>query len=362
MRKLAHAPAPKIDPLEGAAAAADDLSLSVVVVTHDSAPALRRTLPASVAELRPEDELIVSDNASSDETLAVVAELAPAARVIAGDDNRGFGAACNAGAAVARGGLLLFLNPDNVVAPGFRDAIVLPLAEGRGWGAWQGLVTSDHGESVNSAGGVVHFTGVAWAGGAGRPLGEAPAGPMEVGFPSGACLAIPRERWELTGGFSEPYFLYHEDTDLGLRLRLAGLTVGIEPRAVSDHDYEFDKGAAKWRYLERNRWATVLRTYPTRLLVLLLPALLATELGLLAIAATGGWLGQKLRANLDVAAALPRLLRERRAIQATATIDARTFTAPLTPDLDSEFLGAASRSRPLRALLRCYWSLVRRLL
>jgi hypothetical protein len=106
----------------------------------------------------------------------------------------------------------------------------------------------------------------------------------------------------------------------------------------------------------------VLRTYPTRLLVLLLPALLATELGLLAIAATGGWLGQKLRANLDVAAALPRLLRERRAIQATATIDARTFTAPLTPDLDSEFLGAASRSRPLRALLRCYWSLVRRLL
>ena len=182
--------------------------------------------------------------------------------------------------------------PTTSSRPGFRDAIVLPLAEGRGWGAWQGLVTSDNGESVNSAGGVVHFTGVAWAGGAGRPLGEAPAGPMEVGFPSGACLAIPRERWELTGGFSEPYFLYHEDTDLGLRLRLAGLTVGIEPRAVSDHDYEFDKGAAKWRYLERNRWATVLRTYPTRLLVLLLPALLATELGLLAIAATGGWLGR----------------------------------------------------------------------
>jgi N-acetylglucosaminyl-diphospho-decaprenol L-rhamnosyltransferase len=348
--------------LEGAAATAGDLSLSVVVVTHDSAPALRRTLPAIVGELRPEDELIVSDNASADETLAVVAELAPAARVIARDDNLGFGAACNAGAAVACGGLLLFLNPDNVVAPGFRDAIVLPLVDGRGWGAWQGLVTSDGGRSVNSSGGVIHFTGIAWAGGAGRPRAEAPAVPAEVGFPSGACLAIPREQWELTGGFSEPHFLYHEDTDLGLRLRLAGLAVGIEPRAVSDHDYEFDKGAAKWRHLERNRWATVLRTYPTRLLVLLLPALLATELGLLAIAATGGWLGQKLRANLDVAAALPRLLRERRAIQATATIDARTFTAPLTPDLDSEFLGAASRSRPLRALLRCYWSLVRRLL
>ena len=64
------------------------------------------------------------------------------------------------------------------------------------------------------------------------------------------------------GGFSAPYFLYHEDTDLGLRLHLAGLGVGIEPRAVCDHEYEFDKGSSKWRYLERNSWATIVRTYP----------------------------------------------------------------------------------------------------
>ncbi len=337
-------------------------ALSAVIVTHDSAEALRRTLPAVVAELRPGDELIVADNASADATLAVVADLAPAARVIAAGDNSGFGAACNRGAAVAGGELLLFLNPDNVVAAGFRDAIELPLLEGRGWGAWQGLVTADGGSRINSLGGVVHFTGIAWAGGAGRPRSEAPGEPREVAFPSGACLAIPRRQWERAGGFSEPYFLYHEDADLGLRLRLLGLAIGIEPRALSDHDYEFDKGPAKWRYLERNRWATVIRTYPARLLMALLPALLVTEPALLVVAGLGGWLPQKLRANGEVLAALPRLLRERRAIQAGTRIGAADFAACLIADLDSEFLGAAGRSAPLRRLLRGYWRLVLRLL
>ncbi len=347
---------------EDSTAAAAGASLSVVIVTHDSADAMRRTLPAIVAELRDGDELIVVDNASADATPAAVAELAPGAALIETGANSGFGAACNRGAEAAGGELLLFLNPDNAVAPGFRDAIELPLREQRGWGAWQGLVTDAGGERLNSRGGVVHFTGIAWAGGAGEPRAAAPAGPEEVAFPSGACLAIPRERWQRAGGFSEPYFLYHEDTDLGLRLRLAGERVGIEPRAVSDHDYEFDKGPGKWRHLERNRWATVLRDYPGKLLALVMPALLATELALLVVAAAGGWLGPKLRANADVARALPRLLRERREVQATAAIDAATFAECLTAELDSEFLGAAGRSRLIRALLRGYWSAVKRLL
>jgi GT2 family glycosyltransferase len=344
------------EPIGGAPA------LSVVVVTHDSAEALGRTLPAIVAELRTGDGLIVVDNASTDPTRALVAELAPGATLLAGDDNPGFAAACNLGASMADGDLLLFLNPDNVVAPGFRDAIELPLIEGRGWAAWQGLVTDDGGARLNSLGGVVHFTGIAWAGGAGSARAEAPTGPVEVTFPSGACLAIRRDVWEQLGGFSEPYFLYHEDTDLGLRLHLAGHAVGIEPRAVSDHDYDFDKGAAKWRYLERNRWATVIRTYPGRLLVLLVPGLIATELALLVVATTGGWLPQKLRANVDVLRALPRLRRERRLIQAAARIDAARFASRLVPGLDSAFLGRAAESRVVGGLLAAYWRLVLRLL
>ena len=327
------------------------------MVTFNSADAVGRSLPAITSELRPGDELIVCDNGSVDDTPARVRELAPTATVVEVGGNPGFGAACNAGADRARNPLLLFLNPDAVVQPGFRDAIVLPLTEGRGWDAWQALVTDGAGTEVNSWGNVVHFTGIAWAGGAGRPIADAPGEPGEVTFASGACLLIARSAWEAVGGFSPEYFLYHEDTDLGLRLWLAGRRVGIEPRARCEHEYEFDKGKSKWFYLESNRWATILRTYPAPLLAVLTPALLATELALHLIAAAGGWLPEKLRADRAVLTSFGRLRRERTAIQASAAISPRAFADLLVPGLDSAYLGAAAGNRLLGALLRGYWAL-----
>jgi N-acetylglucosaminyl-diphospho-decaprenol L-rhamnosyltransferase len=269
--------------------------------------------------------------------------------------NLGFGSACNRGAAASTGELLLFLNPDARPEPGFREAIDRPLADRRGWAAWQGLVTAEGGRVVNTHGGVVHFTGIAWAGGAG--LRTADCGPRtseEPGFVSGACFAIPRERFEAVGGFAEDFFLYHEDVDLSLRLRLAGGRLGREPAARADHDYEFAKGPGKWRWLERNRWATIIRTYPAPLLVAALPALVATEAALVAVAADGGWLGQKAAAWGEVARGLPGLIRQRRAIQRTRTVGAGEFAARLDADLDSSYLGAAGRSRILRSVLRAY--------
>jgi GT2 family glycosyltransferase len=336
--------------------------LSAVIVTHDSGAAVTSALPALVAQLSAEDELIVVDNASSDATLDVVARVAPDAVVIRNTENEGFAAGANRGARAARGDLLLFLNPDATPAPGFAEAIRRPLAEGRGWSAWMGLVTAEGGRVVNTNGGVVHFTAIAWAGEAGARVPGSLDGPREVAFASGACLAVPRAEWERVGGFAERFFMYHEDVDLSLRLRLAGGRLGIEPSAAVDHDYEFAKGPAKWRHLERNRWATIVRCYPAALLALVAPALLATELALAAVAAAGGWAPQKASATRETLAGLPRLVRERRAIQAARVVSSADFAGCLTADLDSPFLGRAGRSRLLRLALRGYWRLVLRAL
>jgi hypothetical protein len=285
----------------------------------------------------------------------VVRALASAAVVIENGDNSGFAAGANVGARAARGDVLVFLNPDATPAPGFAAAIRAPAGK---WDAWMGLVTAEGGRIVNTNGGVVHFTGIAWAGEAGAPAPGSLRAPRDVAFLSGACLAVPRATFARVGGFDDAYFMYQEDVDLSLRLRLAGGRVGADPAAVVDHEYEFAKGTAKWRLLERNRWATIVRCYPGPLLALIAPALAATEAALLIVAATGGWLPQKLAAAADTARALPRLLRERRAIQATRTVSAREFAAAFTPDLNSPFLGRAGRSRPLRAALRAYWRLV----
>jgi GT2 family glycosyltransferase len=336
-------------------------TLSVLIVAWNSREELARTLPALLPELGDGDELIVVDNDSADGTPDAVAALAPSARLVQTGRNAGFAAACNEGARAAAGDLLVILNPDAAPLPGFGEAIRRPWVEQRGWAAWQALVADRGATRINSAGNPVHFTGIVWAGRHGRPLAEAPVA-SEVPALSGACLAVPRQTWERVGGFPERFFLYHEDVDLSLRLRLAGGRLGIEPAAVVDHEYEFGAREHKWRWLERNRWAFLVRVYPASLLILLAPALLATELALLPAAIAAGWGRQKAAAIGEAVRWLPRLLRERRQIQASRTVGAAEFASWLSPDLDSPFIPAAARSAPIRALLRAYWRAVRFLL
>jgi GT2 family glycosyltransferase len=337
-------------------------TLSVLVVTYNERELVERCLPPLVAQLRPGDELIVADNASSDGTAEAVARVAPDATVLRMPGNAGYMPACNAAAERARGDLLITLDADVIPAPDFCDAIRAPAEEERGWAAWMGLVTMDDGRRVNTSGGITHFTGISWVGQLGEPLEAVARGPREVAFLSGACLVITREAWERDPGFAPDYFLYFDDVDWCFRARLRGGRLGVEPAARVDHLYDFARRRVKWRLLERNRWATVIRTYPHELLLVVLPALLATELALPVIAARGGWLREKLAADLDVLRWLPRLVRERRGVQRGRTISAAEFADHLTADLASPLLGRAGRSRVLRTVLRAYWALARRLL
>jgi hypothetical protein len=139
-------------------------------------------------------------------------------------------------------------------------------------------------------------------------------------------------------------------------VRLAGGRLGVEPDARVDHLYDFRRRARpKWRMLERNRWASLIRVYPRELLVVVAPALAATEIALVFISIRNGWFGEKLLAWRDVIRWMPRLLQERRTIQATRRVTGAEFARTLTPDLSSPYLGAMGGSRVLRVALRAYW-------
>jgi GT2 family glycosyltransferase len=336
-------------------------AVAVVVVTHQSAAFVGETLAALAPQLGDDDELIVVDNGSTDGSVAAVRAAAPRA-VVVEQDNRGFAGGASRGAASASAPLLFFLNPDARPAPGCLAELRRVAAERPDWGAWQALVTMDGGTRINTAGNVTHFLGMGWAGRCGRPIADAPREPEEASFASGAALMVRRAAWEQVGGFDERYFMYAEDLDLGLRLWLGGFGVGVAPAARVEHDYGFEKGERKWFLLERNRWWTVLSDYPTPLLVLLAPALLGAELALLAVAARGGWLRPKLRAQAAVLRALPAMLARRRAVQSSATIDAASFARRLSSELDSPYLGPLAELPPLAAAQRAYWALVLRAL
>ena len=123
-----------------------------------------------------------------------------------------------------------------------------------------------------------------------------------------------------------------------------------------DHDYEFGAREHKWRWLERNRlglprprlpgarcWCCWRRRCSR-------PSWRCSPSRSPAAGAGRSW-----RANLEALRWLPRLLRERRQVQATRTVSAAEFASWLTPDLDSPFISAAARSLPARLALRAYW-------
>jgi GT2 family glycosyltransferase len=336
-----------------------DPALAVVVVCHDNAGEIGTTLAALAPQLRAGDEVVVVDNASSDGTADVARAAAVQATLVESRENLGFAGGCHAGARRSSAPLLLFLNPDAVPAPACLEGLRACAVERPEWGAWQALVTMGGGELVNTAGNVVHYLGFGWSGDIGRPVEAVDRRAHEVGFCSGTALVVRREAWDALGGFDERYFMYGEDLDLSLRLRLAGWGVGIEPAARVVHAYEFAKGDYKWFYLERNRWWTIVGAYPGRLLALLAPGLLAFEVALLLAAWRGGWLRAKLRAQVAVLRSLPTMVRRRHEVQATRRIVPQAFAEALSASLDSPYLEGAARVPGVGAVQRWYWRGVR---
>jgi N-acetylglucosaminyl-diphospho-decaprenol L-rhamnosyltransferase len=337
-------------------------AVAIVMVTYESAGSVGATLAALNPQLREDDELVVVDNCSRDGTAATIRGAAPHARVLEQEANLGFAAGCNVGVAAARAPLVLLLNPDARPRPGCLEALRRVAAERPDWAAWQALVTMNDGQLINTAGNVIHYLGMGWAGRCGESVATAPQNPVEVAFGSGAALVVRRSDWERLGGFDERYFMYGEDLDLGLRLWLAGRSVGLAPAAQVEHDYEFAKGGRKWFLLERNRWLTVVATFPTPLLALVLAPLLACELAVLVVAARDGWLRDKLRAQAAVLRQLGEISRRRRQVQATRQVSAGAFALRLTASLDSPYLAGLAAVPILPAVQRGYWALVLRLL
>jgi GT2 family glycosyltransferase len=336
----------------------NDDAVAVVVVTHNSAGTLAALVASLVRELAPGDELVVVDNDSADGTPSLARTLEGRPRVIESGSNEGFAAACRRGVDATAAPLVFLINPDAVVLGGALARLRALAGERPDWAAWQPAVMLPDGR-INVAGGVVHYLGIGWAGRCGEPAGELAGAPYETAFASGAALMIRRAAWRELGGLADDYFLYGEDLDLGLRLWLAGRRVGVEPRARVIHDYEFDKGSYKWFLLERNRWRTLLASYPLALLLALAPALFAAELGLLAVAARDGWLAAKLRAQLATVAGLPRALARRRLVQRTRRVGAREFSEQLTGSFDSPNLVLPPA---VGTLSKIYWRLARLLL
>ena len=180
-------------------------------------------------------EVIVVDDGSSDATPDRLANVG-GIRALRNAQNLGFIGSCNAGAEVARGDYVLFLNNDTVVTAGWLDALVQCIETAPDAGLVGAKLVYPDGR-LQEAGGIVFDDASGWNYG----RFEDPSDPRysfrrEADYCSGAAILLRRDLFERLGRFDTRYApAYYEDTDLAFAVRAAGLKVYVEPASVVVH-------------------------------------------------------------------------------------------------------------------------------
>lgn len=338
--------------------------VGVVVLAHGDEPLLEECLASVLASVTrdggfPDLHLVVVDNGARD-----VAGRVPSSErltVLSPGRNTGFAGGCNLGAAATAARRLVFLNSDAVLEPHALSALLATLDEPSTGLVCGAVLLRDQPEIVNSVGNPLHFLGLSWSGGFGKPV-AAHLEPRAVTCASGALFGVRRETWEQLGGFEPEYFAYHEDADLSLRCWQLGLDVRYCPDAIAWHAYEFSGNSQKMYLLERNRWLLISTVYPARVLAIVMPALLAFEVVMLLRAVAEGWLGAKFRGYSWLLRHAAWLRRRRAAVQRRNRLSPRGFADLLTSRLEPSVLGEVRGLAPANKLFALYWRLALRAL
>jgi GT2 family glycosyltransferase len=317
-----------------------DILVSVVIPTLAADSRLRECLDSLARQTRRDFEVIVVDN--SGQSLVRRKGVATGARLIENPRNAGFGAAINQGFEASSAPYLATLNDDAAAHPRWIEALLgaIDRRPDAGMCASQVRLFGEH--RLDSAGMLVARDGSSKQRGNGRPPEDFPVA-EETLFPSASAALYRRAMLEAIGAFDSRFFLYCEDTDLGLRARWAGWKCLYVPDAVVDHHYSHSAGGAsplKAYYVERNRLFVLVKDFPAGMLLAAPFAALARYLwhawyllegrGSAARFRAEGNAGPKmlwyvLRAHAALLGHLPRLWRERREIRRRARITPAVF-------------------------------------
>jgi GT2 family glycosyltransferase len=309
-----------------------------------------RFLDDCLASLHAQDyqgemKIFIVDNATTAGSFAYLSKNVPEAELVLNKDNDGFAKGNNDGIKLALAqnfDYVFLLNEDTVIESNCISELVKML-EKENWipdqarddkreiGAVQArmMLHSDK-NKINSLGNTTHFLGFGYCEGynqsitnyelriikkerchSGAKRSEAiesqddhtndemlslrSSMTKEICYPSGAAVMFRESVLKEIGLFDEEMWMYNEDQDLGWRVWLAGYKCVLAWDAVVYHKYEFSRSITKYYWMDRNRIVVMLKNYRLGTLLLIFPAFLVMELGLILFAAKGGWLKEKLK-------------------------------------------------------------------
>ncbi len=315
--------------------------VTVAVPTLTAGPVLLECLHSLEKQTCREFEIAIVDNSGCGlvrRTEGIAAET----MIIENQVNVGYGAAINQVFKRTAAPYVAVLNDDATAHPRWIESLLEAMEKHpeAGMGACRVRLAGEN--RLDSAGMLLCGDGVGKQRGHGEP-GEAFDECEEVFYPSGSAALYRRAMLEDIGLFDEDFFLYGEDTDLGLRARWGGWKCVYVPGAKVEHRYSHSSGKAtrlKAYYAERNRLFVAVKNFPLSMLLLVPFKVTARYFWHLVHLARGSGAAAEFsrtgdsplllawfvaRAHLAMLASLPRLLRQRRRILGAARTTAGEF-------------------------------------
>jgi GT2 family glycosyltransferase len=345
------------------------------MINYNGEAYLRESLPTALRQANRFQEILLVDNGSTDGSPDMVERDFPAVRVVRMDDNRGAGAARNAGIREARTDLILFLDNDVFLLEGCVERLVDALRDHpNAIAAAPSVIYAKSPGTVQYCGADNHYLGLMILRAANTPLAQADPAIRRTESLVTACFLIDRSRLPDDHPFDEVYFYHMEDHDLGVRLRALGHAILAVPQAHVLHGdgqaglsiRQVGKYTPKRVYfLIRNRWLFLLKIYRLRSLLLLAPILFLYECVQLTMVLRKGWIREWVRAAGWMISEFPTVLDRRRSVQTARKVPDRELFSdgpiPLRGELAKGRFELAGR-RVLDFISARYWQAVRPLL
>lgn len=242
--------------------------ISVIIPNWNGTTLLPGCLNSLRTQTHPDYEVILVDNASTDDSVEMIRREYPEVRVLELARNLGLTGGVNAGIAIARGEIIALLNNDAEASPAWLTELEAALARHPEAGSVASkMLLYDHPKTINSAGDFYRTDGIpgnrgVWQ----QDDGEFDQEDLVFGGCGGA-VAYRRTMLEQIGLFDEDLFMYCEDVDLSWRAQLAGWGCVYAPLAVVHHRLSATGGGVLASYYSgRNCIYVIVKNYPSSLL------------------------------------------------------------------------------------------------
>jgi GT2 family glycosyltransferase len=217
-------------------------SVAIVILNYNGRNFLKQFLP-SVLAYSADSEIIVADNASTDDSLAVLKTDFPSVRIVALDQNHGFAGGYNEALKQIEAEYYVLLNSDVEVTPNWVSPIIDFFENNPTVAAIQPKILAfhqkTHFEYAGAAGGMIDWLGYPFCRGRIFDTAEEDKGqydaPTQIFWATGACHFVRSKAFHDNGGFDASFFAHMEEIDFCWRLQLAGHAIYCVPSSTVFH-------------------------------------------------------------------------------------------------------------------------------